>query len=197
KGLGLKDSSNKLYRAMNCQTALMTQKIVPDIYNRISQKIKTNITKAVAVSVTFDIWTCLRNNSSFLSFTAHWLSPEFQFQHGVLAMKPFSGSHTGENIGNEFSAITALWDIQQSKIHVLVHDSGANMVKGVQVAEYDSVRCFIHSFQRVVIESLKIQADIMDMIAKGTKGLAQEELLAIQKELSLPEHQLAQDINTR
>lgn len=30
------------------------------------------------VSVTSDIWTCLHNNASFLSFTAHWLAPKFQ-----------------------------------------------------------------------------------------------------------------------
>ncbi|XP_018574457.1 zinc finger BED domain-containing protein 4-like [Anoplophora glabripennis] len=183
----------------------ITQKIVPDIYNKIFEKIKTSISNAVAVSVTSDMWTCLHNNSSFLSFTAHWLSPEFQLQHGVLAMKPFLGSHTGENIANEFNAIAARWDIEQSKVHVLVHDSGANMVKGVRMAEYNSARCFIHSFQRVVTESLKIQSEVMDMIAKGRRlvthfnhsGLAQEKLLVIQKELSLPEHQLVQDINTR
>ncbi|KAF9799911.1 hypothetical protein SFRURICE_013648, partial [Spodoptera frugiperda] len=62
----------------------ISQKIVPDIYNRIHDKIKTNISKAIAVSVTSDIWTCLHNSSSFLSFTAHWLSPEFQLQHGYL-----------------------------------------------------------------------------------------------------------------
>lgn len=77
------------------------------------------------------------------------------------------------------------------------------MVKGVRVAEYDSARCFIHSLQRVVTESLKIQPEVIGMIAKGLvthfnhSCLARQKLLAIQKELSLPEHQLAQDINTR
>lgn len=183
----------------------ISQKIVPDIYNRIHDKIKTNISKAIAVSVTSDIWTCLHNSSSFLSFTAHWLSPEFQLQHGVLAMKPFSGSHTGENIAKELNAIAARWDIDRNKIHLLIHDSGANMVKGVRVAEYDSARCFIHSLQRVVIEAMKVQAEVLDVIATGRRlvthfnhsSLAQEKLLAIQKELHLPQHQLVQDINTR
>lgn len=185
--------------------AFMTQKIVPDIYNRIFKKIQIRISSAVAVSVTSDMWTCLRNNSSFLSFTAHWLSAEFKLQHGVLAMKPFSGSHTGENIANELNSIASRWDIEQSKIHVIVHDSGANMVKGVRMAEYNSARCFIHSLQRVVLESLKVQPEVMDLIAKGRRivthfnhsGLAKEKLLALQKELCLPEHQLVQDINTR
>ena len=60
-------------------------------------KIEPDIAKTTALSMTSDIWTCLHNNASFLSFTAHWLSPEFKPEHAVLAMKPFPGSHIGEN----------------------------------------------------------------------------------------------------
>lgn len=183
----------------------MTENIVPDIYDRIIKKMMENISKAAVVSVTSDIWTCDHNNESFLSFTAHWISPDFKPEHGVLAIKPFSGSHTGENIANELKVIAARWNIPLNKIHVVVHDSGANMVKGVRVAEYDSARCFIHSLQRVITESLKCQPDLMEMLAASRRivthfnhsGLAQEKLKAIQKELKLPEHQLVQDVSTR
>ncbi|KAF2883571.1 hypothetical protein ILUMI_22635 [Ignelater luminosus] len=183
----------------------ITQKIIPDIYDRIYEKIKYNISSAFAISVTSDIWTCLHNNASFLSFTAHWISPEFKLEHGVLAMKPFSGSHTGENIAKELNIVANHWDIKHTKIHVLIHDSGANTVKGVRLAEYDSAKCFIHTLQRAINESLKVQAEVTTMIATGRRlvthfnhsGLAQEKLLRIQKELNLPEHQLVQDISTR
>ncbi|KAF2891023.1 hypothetical protein ILUMI_15150 [Ignelater luminosus] len=183
----------------------ITQKIIPDICDRIYEKIKYNISSAFAISVTSDRWTCLHNNASFLSFTAHWISPEFKLEHGVLAMKPFSGSHTGENIAKELNIVANRWDIEHTKIHVLIHDSGANMVKGVRLAEYDSARCFIHTLQRAINESLKVQAEVTTMIATGRRlvmhfnhsGLAQEKLLRIQKELNLPEHQLVQDISTR
>ncbi|XP_072936589.1 zinc finger BED domain-containing protein 4-like [Epargyreus clarus] len=116
-----------------------------------------------------------------------------------------SRSHTGENIANELHVIAARWNIPLNKIHIVVHDSGANMVKGVRVAEYDSARCFIHSLQRVITESLKCQPDLMEMLAASRRivthfnhsGLAQEKLKAIQKELNLPEHQLVQDVSTR
>lgn len=117
-------------------------------------------------------------------------------------MKSFSGSHTGENIANELNIIAARWNIPLNKIHIIVHD---NMVKGVQVAEYDSARCFIHSLQRVIAESLKTQPDLVEMLNASRRiithfnhsGLAQEKLKAIQTELKLPEHQLVQDISTR
>ena len=115
------------------------------MYDRIYEKIKRNVSSAFAISVTSDIWTCLHNNASFLSFTAHWISPEFKLEHGVLAMKPFSGSHTGENIAMELNNIANRWDIEHTKIHLFIHDSGANIVKGVRLAKYDSARFFIHS----------------------------------------------------
>ena len=120
-------------------------------------------------------------------------------------MKPFSGSHTGENISMELNTVANRWDIEHTKIHLLIHDSGANMVKGVRLAKYDSARCFIHTLQRAINESLKVQTEVTAMIAAGRRlvthfnhsGLAQEKLLMIQKELSLPQHQLVQDISTR
>lgn len=74
-------------------------------------------------------------------------------------MKPFSGSHAGENIAMELNNVANRWDIEHTKIHLLIHDSGANMVKGVRLAKYDSARCFIHKLQRAINESLKVQTE--------------------------------------
>ncbi|KAF9415444.1 hypothetical protein HW555_006866, partial [Spodoptera exigua] len=69
----------------------MTEKIIPDIYDRIIKKIMEKILNAAAVSITSDIWTCDHNNESFLSFTAHWISPDFKLEHGqcIILLKPF------------------------------------------------------------------------------------------------------------
>ncbi|GBP92793.1 hypothetical protein EVAR_67505_1 [Eumeta japonica] len=103
-------------------------------------------------------------------------------------MKLFSGTHTGENIAKERNAIANRWDIEHDKIHLLIHDSGANMVKGVRLAEYDSARCFIHTTQKDIIESLEVEPEVIAIIAADRRlvthfnhsGLAQENLLAIQ-----------------
>jgi len=140
-----------------------------------------------------------------LSFTRHWISPEFILEHGVLAMKPFAGSHTGTNIAKELNNIAERWNIPQSKIHLLVHNSGANMIKDVRDAEYDSGKCFIHSLQRAIEESLKSQTEIPQMVAAARRiithfnhsGIAQQQLKSIRQELNLPNHQLVQNVSTR
>ncbi|CAG9789608.1 unnamed protein product [Diatraea saccharalis] len=183
----------------------MTENVIPDIYDRIHTKIKSSILQAAAISVTSDMWTNQHNYGSFLSFTAHWLSPDLNLEHGVLAIKPFSGPHTGENIAKELNAIAEVWDIPKKKIHLVVHDSGANMIKGVRAAQYDSAKCFIHSLQRSVEESIKSQEEVCEMVAAARRivthfnhsGTAQQKLKSIRQELNLPDHQLLQDIITR
>ncbi|KAF2890660.1 hypothetical protein ILUMI_15513 [Ignelater luminosus] len=82
---------------------------------------------------------------------------------------PFAGSHTDNNIAKKLNAIAERWNISQSKIHLLVHDSGTNMIKGVRVAQYDFVKCFIHSLQRAVEKSLKSQAEILELVAAARR----------------------------
>lgn len=61
---------------------------------------------------------------------------------------------TGIKIANKLNAIAARCNIPQSKIHLLVYDNEANMIKGVRVAEHDSLKCFINLLQRAIGESL-------------------------------------------
>lgn len=74
----------------------ISKKIVPDIFDKINKKIKTNISGAFAISVTSDMFT-----QQCLPGFQIWLSPEFKLEHQVLAMKPFPGSHTGEDIARK------------------------------------------------------------------------------------------------
>ena len=151
------------------------------------------------------MWTCTQTGASFFSFTGHWLTDEFKLNHAVLNMKHFSGSHTGQNITSALLEISSMWDITRPKIHAVVHDNGANMVKGVRETGYGSIPCFIHTLQLVIVNSLKIQSEVTEMISAGRRiathsnhsSSAQEKLQTIQRELSLPEHKLLQDVTTR
>lgn len=43
----------------------ITEKIIADIYDRIYSKIEAAIMRAIAVSMTSNMWTCQHNNESF------------------------------------------------------------------------------------------------------------------------------------
>ncbi|KMQ83615.1 zinc finger bed domain-containing protein 4-like protein [Lasius niger] len=114
-----------------------TDKIIPDIYNKMVAKIKKMLAETNAISVTTDMWTCMHNSASFLSFTAHWLTCQFELKHAVLNIKHFEGQHTGQNISSALLEIPNFWEIDLSKIHVVVQ-GGEKLL--VQLLPVDSTR---------------------------------------------------------
>ncbi|XP_023212104.1 zinc finger BED domain-containing protein 4-like [Centruroides sculpturatus] len=182
-----------------------SEKIIPELYGKVVTKIKKKLEDTDYISITTDLWTCLQNSVSFLSFTAHWLDRDFNLTHAALNVKHFEGQHTAQNIANALQEILSRWECPLSKIHVIVHDNGRNIVKAVSEAKMNSACCFIHTLQLVIKDSLKIQPEIGETIAVGRKivthfnhsSTAQEKLKKIQEELGIAKHNLVQDITTR
>lgn len=183
----------------------ITDVIIPDIYNRTKNVIKKDITQAVAVSLSTDMWTNDNNMQSFISLTIHWLTDDFRQKHCVLDMKHFPGQHTADNIRSAISEILTIWDIPHEKVHVILRDNGANMVKAINDSTYNSISCFIHTLQLVVNEAIRVQENITQMIIASRRIVthfhhsesAQQKLKEHQRELGLPFHQLVQDVRTR
>ena len=147
-----------------------SENIIPRIYNETKLKIKTAIQDATAISVTTDLWTNTNNQQSFLNFSAHWLDDNFNFQHAVLQIKHFLGSHTGENIKQYLEEIRALWEIDQNKIHAIVRDNGRNVVKAIEDSVFSPVACFILTLQLVINDALKNGQNIIkEAISKSRR----------------------------
>lgn len=120
-----------------------TEKIIPDMYERVVSKLKNELERAEAIAFTSDLWTSSVNNAAFLSFTGHWISENFKLNHAVLNMAHFPESHTSENIKRELLQCVTKWDIPITKIQAIVHDNGANMVKPY----------FLHSVASYILSS--------------------------------------------
>lgn len=183
-----------------------TNNIIPDIYSRLRNKITQSIQKADYISFTSDIWTCQENNESFLSLTGHWLEPKTLVRYNaVLNCEHFPGSHTGINIAEKFEYMLNSWNISKSKIHMLIRDGGSNMVKGCNELGVESLSCFIHSLQLVILEAMKSQRAVIDTIAVSRKivghfshsSAACSKLKQIQDDLNIPNKKLIQDVSTR
>ncbi|XP_022833037.1 zinc finger BED domain-containing protein 4-like [Spodoptera litura] len=181
----------------------MSEVVIPAIYERVKKLIKDEISKANAVSITSDMWTCMNNMLCFLSFTAHWLNEDFILQHRVLQMKHFVGSHSGNQIRSVLEELASTWGIS-SLIHVIVRDNGPNMVKAIKESAFEGKGCFIHTLQLAIKAALEVE-NVSDALISARRivthfnhsSTAQQKLKDIQKELHLTEHQLVQDVTTR
>lgn len=182
-----------------------TERIIPDIYDRLVTVTKNKLVSVHHISLTSDLWTCSHTNESFISFTGHWFDSDFKYNHVVLNCRHFPGSHTSELIKNVFFDMLHMWDINIPNIHLMVRDNGANMVKGCNDAGIPSVSCFIHTLQLVITQSINSQRSVVDLIATCKKivghfnhsSAACSKLKEIQTELNVAPNKLIQDVSTR
>ncbi|XP_021959862.1 zinc finger BED domain-containing protein 4 [Folsomia candida] len=182
----------------------MTDTIIPKIYERTRKKIWSQVQDATWISFTSDIWTSEHNNFGFISFTGHLIDEIFKHRHAVLQCKHFSGEHSGQKISEVILDMLKSWDIPTNKVHTLVRDNGANIVKGLNDANLSNIGCFAHTIQLAFHDSVKA-VSVKNLIAKSRKIVAKFTqsqknstlLLKKQKDMGLTPKKLIQDVATR
>lgn len=123
----------------------------------------------------------------------------------MLRVKPFPGSHTANNITNVIQEVVEDFNIPPHKVHTIVHDNAANMIKGISNTGYSSLSCFLHTLQLVIHDAIFEQRSMKDTIANCRRitshfnhsPLAYSKLENLQKQYNLPQHKLVQDVATR
>ena len=85
-----------------------TTKILSDEHDRVIKIIKNEIQTTEHIAFTSDLWTNDNSKNSFLSLTAHWLTPLFKQRNAILRAKNLETAHTGHEteIFKYFSAPT-------------------------------------------------------------------------------------------
>lgn len=71
------------------------------------------------------------------------------------------GSHTGEYISEVFLSLLRHWDIDTERVRLVLHDSGANMIKGMRLTEVPDLSCSAHTLQLVVNDGINSQRAVM------------------------------------
>ena len=71
---------------------------------------------------------------------------------------PHSSVHTGESIAMVLSEIRKSWCLQN--VHCFVGDNAANLVKGSEIANQQSVGCMCHIFNLIVKHAVLEQSGV-------------------------------------
>ena len=71
-----------------------------------------------SVSLTFDRWMS-KIMTSYLAITGHWLLSEWDLQSELLSFSELEGSHSGENIRQEFYEFLQKYDICDKVITII------------------------------------------------------------------------------
>ncbi len=155
------------------------------------------------LSFTTDCWS--GDTEALMSLTCHFIDDNWERKQVVLNAMAMSGSHTGEYISNMFISLLKCWDISHDRVVLVLRDSGANMVKGLRLAEIPDLSCSAHTIQLVVTDGINSQRVVLDVNAKlkniakhfNHSVLAKQNLKKILKDLGLPQHSIIQSEPTR
>lgn len=137
-----------------------------------------------------------------MSLTAHFSDKNWERAQIVLNVKAMFGSHTEQYISETFLTLLKEWDIDAQRVHLVLRDSGANMVKGMKLAEMPGLSCTAHTLQLVINDGLTSQRMVGDILAK-MKRIAthfNHSVVAasvIQEEVGVPHHSIIQAVPTR
>lgn len=105
---------------------------LPAVYDIVVEKLKARLPSDGWLSFGTDGWTSQNGEYSFESLTVHWLDECYKPQSAVLEVSEILGRHTGDNLLQLLRANLEKWQIDQTRVHTVVTDSGANIVKVCQ-----------------------------------------------------------------
>ncbi|KAI6653958.1 Zinc finger BED domain-containing protein 4-like [Oopsacas minuta] len=102
-----------------------SEKIMPDIYESVSNKVCDFLSDYIKLSFTTDIWTNDSAKVCLMSLTAHCIDVNFKRKKFVLCATELDERHTGEFINEMFIGMLERWSIPFGKVHVVLPDAGA------------------------------------------------------------------------
>ncbi|XP_073715900.1 zinc finger BED domain-containing protein 4-like [Misgurnus anguillicaudatus] len=178
-----------------------TEKALPALYKKITDKLLVMLSDAPHVSFTTDIWSSSVAPMSLLSLTAQWIDSSFVLRRATLHAQEFRGSHTAERIQQSMETMLNNWRIDKQRVHVILRDNAANMKKAMRDMGVPSLGCVAHSCQLCVHEGLLSQRSVTETLANARKivghfkhsPLAYSRLEDIQMDLNMDIKRLQHD----
>ncbi|KAH7668172.1 Zinc finger BED domain-containing protein 4 [Aphelenchoides avenae] len=161
-------------------------------------------------SFTCDGWsgpTC-----GFMGLTAHGVTSDWQRRRFVLAVREFTGSHTGAAVRKIVRALLIEWKVDDERVHCILHDQGSNMEAAFALDDIEDMGCAAHKINLICRNGIwpdqkkgelpttasKLLTRCREVVAHFRHShLAMDKLHEYQAQHKLKERQLVQDVATR
>lgn len=111
------------------------------------------------------MWTS-DNVDAYMSFTVHYIDQSvWERKVVVIDCLPFPEKHTAKNLSEALQNILDEYDLSE-KLHLIVRDNGANVVKAMEIGSFEHTGCFLHAIHLVVDKSISCQRSVIDTLSK-------------------------------
>lgn len=182
-----------------------SQKIIPGLYEKTKSAVTQDLSSASAIALTTDGWTS-RATESYITVTAHHITPEWTLASHVLQTRPIYEQHTSANLAEGLKETVLEWKLERSGTTITVTtDNARNIVNAVKEAGLGpQIGCFAHTINLASQKATglnqvsRVLGRVRRIVSFFHRSSTAAHILESKQEmLSVPKHTLIQDVPTR
>ncbi|XP_050960772.1 E3 SUMO-protein ligase ZBED1 [Labeo rohita] len=178
-----------------------SQKCLPELY---TDRVMNEIRHLEAYSATTDLWSS-RTTEPYISLTIHFIDDDWKLRSRCLQTAFFPEDHTGAIIALGLKDALSAWGLDEARLVCMTTDSGANMVRALEINKWTRLACFGHRLHNAIERSVQHDARVARATGMCKKVVStfsyswkkKNALTSAQRELNLPPHKLITESPTR
>ncbi|XP_072400428.1 E3 SUMO-protein ligase ZBED1-like [Diabrotica undecimpunctata] len=178
---------------------------LPQKFQQKQDKLKALLSKTSAITITTDSWIAQHSQTSYISYTAHFIDNDWGLYSCLLTCHQYEQSHTAENLKDDLYNVLKEWNIFD-KVFAVTTDNAANMKAAIKLTGWGHIGCFAHTVNLVVQSGIEITEiaplkrkvkSIVEHFHRSTN--ANNKLIDLQKQINAgqPPLKLKNDVITR
>ena len=90
---------------------MFSQQVIPSKYDTMKCKIENELLKSKYCALTTDLWTSQHQHRSYISLTAHYVTPDFELKARCLQTKEILTDHTAQTTATLLQGFEKEWKI--------------------------------------------------------------------------------------
>ena len=133
--------------------------VIPVLYREVKEQLMVELKSAESVALTTDGWSS-RAVQSYVTTTAHFVTPEWTLEERVLETIHVPEAHTGATLGEKLLQTATTWKtLRQHGINAVTTDNASNMTVAVQVSGLSPhIGCFAHTINLAAKRGTDVRA---------------------------------------
>lgn len=150
-----RDGFIRLLKTMNPRyqvpsRSYFTREALPKMYSEVRASLAVQLAKVSHFALTTDMWSS-RTCEPYMSVTVHFIE-SWEMKTACLQTSYFPQDHTGEHIAEALQEVLKSWNLNPTRLVAVTTDNGTNVVKALQLTEWQRMQCFGHRLHLAIGE---------------------------------------------
>ena len=147
-----------------------TQKIIPQMTQKVKEKIKEELNAVEMICATVDGWSKTIDSDSFLSFTIHYFH-DGKIKGRVLKLSDRVDAKSADAVSKFINEVIEEYSLQRFVPFVVVTDNNAAVLKGVRDCGLIDIGCPCHRYELAVGDALD-ECEVFKRIVEKCKRIS-------------------------